>query len=222
MKRFILFILMMCCSFVAMSQDTLSFKHSFRLLMNGANPTGEFNHTAFEDDYPDFALEGTLVTASYLRQLNTFISVGPTIHYRKNGYDLDEFVSSSDELVINRDAAPWRSWFTMAEMYLHTRNNGTGNFYLRGSAGASFNKSAQVNIGTTYGDITLPADNASAFAWGIGVGVQGTMKNVGILIELTQLSTSPTFLGKDPLGNAMKYKQPMNTINVGVGVSYGF
>lgn len=222
MKRVILFTIVMCCASVTMAQDTLSSKHTFRLQISGASPTGEFNKTEFEDDYPDFALDGILVSASYLRQMTTFISVGSSVHYRTHKFDMDQFASDGDKLVLERDSKPWRSWFTMADVYLYSSEGNSGNFYIKGSAGASFNRSAQVNVSTVFGSIELPAGNASAFAWGYGGGVRGVHQAWSIIIELSQISTSPTFSGKNTSGNIIKYKQPVNSLNFELAISYSF
>lgn len=222
MKIILFFAIIMCCASLAIAQDSLSYKHTFQLQINSAFPTGDFDKAEFEEDYPDLARNGTLVSGSYQRRMTSHISVGSSVHFRTLRFDIDEFARESDELVLDRDSEPWRSWFTMADVYLYSTEGRAGNFFIKGSAGASFNRSAQVNVSTVYGPIELPADNAAAFAWGYGGGIRGFQRAWSIILEFSFLNTSPTFSGRNPNGKAMEYKQPMHTFNYGVAISYSF
>jgi hypothetical protein len=128
-------------------------------------------------------------------------------------------VDPADELVKEKEAKAWRSYTTMADIYLQA---GTGEFtaYIKGSAGAAFNRSAYLHIQTDFGDIKRSAANATSFAYAIGGGLHQGVGKIGINVEAYLLKTTPTFEVEDAQRHITKYRQAMNSLQISFGLTY--
>ncbi|RIJ34077.1 outer membrane beta-barrel protein [Pontibacter oryzae] len=223
MKRFILIILVIFTgSLCAMAQDNAPIeKHTMYLQVGVATPKGDFGSADFEDDYPDFADQGPLLQAGYRYRFSKFFAAGGSVTYRYNKFRMDAFVDDSDDLVTDKEARGWQSAMALADMYaLYPLPDETTILYAKASAGASVNRSASWRINTVYGSLSMPADNASASAFGWAVGIMLRAKPVELYVESGMLYTKPAFTVAGAQGNRFKHKQAMNTLHVSLGVSY--
>ncbi len=196
-------------------------RHRVSLQLGIAYPNGEYNSSSFEDDYPAFAREGLLLTGEYRYSLHKHWAAGVSVAYRNNGYDLDALVQSADELVTAKDSEAWRSVFTLATLY-YTLPLGSAELYAKGAAGASFNRSASWQVSTTYGNIRMPEDKATALALGWAAGFNVPIRPLIVGFEAGILYTRPTFTVQDAQGNPFRHRQPMHSFNTSVGLSYAF
>lgn len=224
MKRFILYTFLLLLALPALAQtETEPLKqHLVSLRVGGALGSGSFGNADFDDAYPAFVRDGLLLTGSYRYSLGPHVGVGTSVSYRHNRYDLDAFVEPDDELVTGKSSEAWRSWFTLADVYFKVPVRQVMEVYLKGSAGAAFNRSASWQVQTTYGDIRMPADKATAAAWGWGSGVNFITKPFLISLEGSMLYTKPILEVLNTQGNPLRHRQPLNTFNLSVGVLYDF
>ena len=221
MKTFILGLCLLLSGFAASAQDSLSYTSAIRVQYGGSYPTGDFNNTNFEEDYPPFAKEGSLLQVSYLRSIKERLFIGVTLAWRKNAFKIDKFADPDDELVTGKSSKPWQSVFTMAdaEYRFFARD---GFFYVKGSLGTAFSRSVGLQVNTTYGTINRAQDNGFAFAYGLHSGLQVDLRQFGIGFETGVFSTRPTFEITDAQGKTTTYKQTMATLNFGLFASYSF
>ncbi|TPE44209.1 outer membrane beta-barrel protein [Pontibacter mangrovi] len=221
MKRFILYTLLLlsCLPALAQTQEAAE-KHVLGLQVGNSFVNGSFNKSAFEDEYPAFARDGLLLSGTYRYHLGRYLAAGASASYRHNRYNLNNFAEPGDELVTGKSSTAWRSWFTLADAYLLVPVHEEVEVYLRGSAGASFNRSASWQVQTTYGDINMPADKATALALGWGSGIGFRVAPFWVVAEAGMLYTKPRFTVPDTRGNLMQHRQPMNTFNLSLGIQY--
>ncbi len=188
--------------------------------MGIAPVSGSFGKGGFDDAYPAFARDGLLLTASYRYNLGRHLAAGTSVSYRHNRYDLDAFAAPDDELVTGKSSEAWRSVFTLADVYLRFPVEGVLEAYLKGSMGASFNRSASWQVQTVYGDIVMPADRATALALGWGSGIGYNAHPFLVTVEAGMLHTKPVFTVPNTQGHLFRHRQAMNTFHVSLGVQF--
>ncbi|NDK55262.1 outer membrane beta-barrel protein [Pontibacter fetidus] len=221
MKTLLFGLCLLLSGFAATAQDSLAYRSGIRIQYGGAYPTGDFNNTNFEEDYPPFAKEGSMFQVSYLRSIKERLFAGATLAWRRNTFDMDKFADPADELVTDKSSKPWQSVFVMADAeYRFIARDGF--FYVKGSLGSAFSRSARLQVNTLYGTINRPADNGFAFAYGLHSGVQVDLNQFGIGFETGVISTRSTFEITDAQGKTTRYKQTMATINCGLFANYSF
>lgn len=195
-------------------------KHGIGIQIGNAFANGAFKTSSFRDEYPAFARDGLLLSGSYTYALGRHLAIGSSLAYRQNRYDLDALVEQDDELVTDKSSTPWRSVFTMADLYFRVPLQNTVEVYLKGSVGASFNRSASWQLQTTYGTIAMPADKATALAMGLGSGINFNVKPFVVTTEATLLYTKPEFTVLDTKSTPFQHRQVMNSFNLSIGVQY--
>jgi len=208
-------------------QDTLS-RHRIILKIGRAFPHGEFKRTDFKDAYPSLAQDGLLFGAGYIRSLHPFLAVGATAGWRRNAFNLDDFIWPNDTLLVReKRATAWHSVFTLADVYLQksyteqkTHNEVT--VYLRGSVGTARNTSAALHIRTIYGDINFAESHKVALTYGGTLGVQTGYTRFRFILELGYLTTRPSFAVKDARGKTLRFRQVMGTWDLSAGMTYSF
>ncbi|AKD03647.1 outer membrane beta-barrel protein [Pontibacter korlensis] len=221
MKQLILCALATFLAFNANAQfDEEEKKHVVGLQIGNAFANGNFKHSDFEDAYPAFARDGLLLNGGYRYNLSRNWATGTSLTYRHNRYDLDEFTGESEEIVTSKSSAPWRSIFTMADVYYQILFQDVTAVYLKGSAGAAFNRSASWQVTTPYGNINMPSDKATAPALGWGGGINFHLQQLLINIEAGLLYTSPKLTVLDTKGQPFQHRQAMNSFNLSIGLHY--
>ncbi|WP_299757923.1 outer membrane beta-barrel protein [uncultured Pontibacter sp.] len=225
MKKFILCALSFFCALTASAQDQTENperKHLIGLQLGNAFVNGDFNASAFEDDYPAFARNGLLLTGVYRYSMSRYVAAGTSVAYRHNRFGMDAFVQPDDELVTAKNSEAWRSVFTMADVYFTVPVQEVGEVYLAGSAGAAFNRSASWQIQTVHGEVRMPSDQATALALGWGSGININVYPLVINAEARLLYTKPEFTVLNALGTPFQHSQSMNTFNISLGAFYRF
>ncbi|MCX2741749.1 outer membrane beta-barrel protein [Pontibacter anaerobius] len=221
MKRFILYTFLFMLALPALAQtEEPEGRHVLGLQLGIATVSGSFHDSAYEDEYPAFARDGLLMAGSYRYNFGRYLGAGASLSYRHNRYNLDAFAAPDDELVTGKSAEAWRSVFTLADVYIRVPMPEVMEVYLKGSAGASFNRSASWQVQTVYGDIHMPSDRATALALGWGSGISFNMHPFTVGVEAGMLFTRPEFTVADPKGNPLQHRQPMNSFNVSLGVQF--
>jgi hypothetical protein len=222
MKTTLLFLLLVFTAFTASAQsDSSAHKSEFRVYFGGAFPKGEFQSSDFEDTYTPFAVSGPLMQVSYAKAVGRNLYGGATLGLRINAMDLDKFADENDELVISKKSAPWQSVFTLADAE-YRFNLTDGYFFVKGSAGAAFNRSATLHVETIYGTIEQAASKNTAFAYGINTGLFVNFDKFELGFETGILSTRPEFKFTDAQGRTTNYKLSMTTINLGIFGAFSF
>lgn len=221
MKKLILIAIFAFCGLAATAQDTPTYTSRISLSYSAAFPLGEFNSQDFDDAYPAFATQGSLLKLSYTYKIRENFALGATTGWRRNPFDLSQFVKDNDERVQHKESKPWQTVFTLADVQFLVPAK-AGFFYLKGSLGAAFSRSAFLNITTPYGNVTRSADNSTAFAYGLSSGAHIDIKQFGLGLEAGILSTKPAFEVENAQGKVIRYKQPMTTLNAGLFASYAF
>lgn len=221
MKQFILCLVIVFNCFAANAQESSLKTHSIRVQYDGSYPTGDFKNTAFEEDYPPFAKAGSLLQFNYSRSIKEQVLTGATLAWRRNAFDMDAFANPEDELVQSRESKSWQSVFMMADMQYRWFAR-DGFFYVKGSLGTAYSRSASLRVNTTYGTINRASDNSFAFAYGLHGGLQVDIKQFGLGFETGVFSTNPTFSITNAQGKTTTYKQTMATYNMGIYTSYNF
>ena len=146
---------LVCFSVAAQAQRV----QRFGLQVGAASPFGDFKKDQFEDDYPPLARRGVNVQGTYRMDVKPYLAVGATAGFRFHRYDLDAFAAPHDELALRREATGWKSTHALADLYLQT-TPGTLFGFLKGSLGATYNKSPKVQVDTPYGPVRQSSDNA--------------------------------------------------------------
>ncbi|GAB3830333.1 hypothetical protein [Pontibacter rugosus] len=230
MKKLLLALLICSLSVTAHAQaqdDTVADKQRHRagLQVGVAVPTAKFSDVSFEDGYPSFAQAGLLLNANYSYSLSKWIAAGASVNYRYNKYDLDKLIRPDDELVTDNTSKAWRSVFALADVYVRAPLSKAIEAYAKGSAGTSFNRSASWEVETRYGDIYMPSDKATAFAYGWAAGFNFFSSNTSKLIinlEAGSVYTRPEFKVLDVKGNYFNIKQPLHTATFSLGATLPF
>jgi hypothetical protein len=222
MKTTFLYLLLFFIVFKATAQsDSPAHTSQFRVYFGGAFPKGDFQSSDFEDTYTPFAMSGPLMQVSYARTIGRNLFGGATLGLRINAMDLDKFAEENDELVMSKKSRPWQSVFTLADAE-YRFNLTDGYFFVKGSAGAAFNRSATLHVETTYGTIAQAADKNTAFAYGASTGLFANFDKFELGFETGILSTRPEFRFIDAQGSATNYKLSMTTINLGIFGAFSF
>ncbi len=195
-------------------------QHVLGLQLGSAFVSGNFGKADFSDAYPAFARDGLLLTGSYRYNLGRYLGVGASGSLRHNRYDLDAFADPDDELVTGKSSEAWRSVFTMADVYARFPVEELLEVYLRGSMGASFNRTASWQVQTVYGDIVMPTDKATALALGWGSGIGYNVRPFLVTMEAGMLYTRPAFTVPNSQGRPIRHRQALNTFHVSLGVQF--
>mgnify|MGYP003578452239 CR=1 FL=1 len=189
------------------------------LQVGSASPIGDFKQDQFEDDYPPMARRGVNVQGIYRVDVKPYLAVGATAGFRFHRFDLDAFAAPDDKLALRREATGWKSTHALADLYLQT-TPGTLFGFVKGSLGAAYSKSPEVQVDTPYGPIRRSSDKAMALAYGIAGGF-GLQENRFMLsVDIGLLATQPSFKVTNAQGVRSTLKQPMHTINSMLGLSY--
>ncbi|WP_242916971.1 hypothetical protein [Pontibacter liquoris] len=221
MQRFILVFLLACLSAPAFAQETGDPASRLSFNVGAAWPLNEFNSKDYDDAYPAFAKNGALLQLSYTHTLKNRVALGATAAWRSNKFDMDRFVMPEDELVLSKESTPWRSLFLLADVQYQVPAK-DGYFYVKGSVGAAYSRSAFLDINTPFGHVTRTADNSMAPAYGLSTGVHVNLRQFGLGLETGLLATKPEFEIENAQGEVTKYKQPMTTMHLSLLVSYAF
>ncbi|WP_162427239.1 hypothetical protein [Pontibacter pudoricolor] len=222
MKTILLGLLLSFTALNAAAQsDSSAHLSEFRVYFGGAFPKGDFQSSDFEDIYTPFAMLGPLMQVSYAKAVSKNLYGGATIGLRRNAMDLDKFSDDNDELVLNKKSTPWQSIFTLADVEYRFYMP-DGYLFVKGSAGAAFNRSASLHVETTYGTIEQAANKHTAFAYGVSTGLVLQLNKFGLGLETGILSTRPEFKFTDQQGKTTNYSLPMTTINLGIFGAFRF
>lgn len=206
--------------FVSLSTAALAQNiHRFGIQAGSATPIGDFKKDRFEDDYPPMARRGVALQGVYRVDLKQYLAVGATAGWRFHRFDLDAFASPDDALVLRREASGWESTYALADVYLQS-SPGPFFGFVKGSLGAAYNKSPQVQVDTRYGPIRRSSDTSTALAYGIAGGFNIQKDRILFSVELGLLYTKPTFEVTNAQGINTTIKQPMHTVNSMLGLSY--
>ncbi|GHA77954.1 outer membrane beta-barrel protein [Pontibacter akesuensis] len=225
MKTAILLALAALCAFSATAQTEAvdENRHYVGLHTGAVFPLDDFKKSSFEDPYPAYAKEGVLLLASYRYSLHKLLAVGGSLGTRYNKYKMEELVQVDGDLLLDEKSEAWRSVFAMADAYFTLLSEDWVKAYVKGSAGASFNRSASWELNTKYGDIIMPADKATALALGWGAGFDFYPEpRFGVNLEVGTLYTKPEFTVPDIKGRLFQHQQPMHTVFVNVGLFHAF
>ncbi|MHA6248754.1 hypothetical protein ACXYMU_12505 [Pontibacter sp. CAU 1760] len=190
------------------------------LRLGSAYPIGDFSKTRFDDTLPAFAAEGLLVQLSYTHPVRPLLVLGATTGYRSNPFQEDAFAKDNDDLVISIQSTGWRTAYALADVQLQVPLHTKTAYYLRGSVGGAFNRSASLLVETRFGTIKREKDTAIALMFGLSSGVQFTLNRVVLDIGGSLLNTQSGFEVVDAQGNRINDKQPLNTASITVGVGY--
>lgn len=222
MKTILLGLLLVFTAVTASAQsDSLAHTSQLRVYIGSASPVGAFQSSDFEDTYTPFAVSGLMAQVSYARSVGKNFYTGATIGFRRNAMDLSKFADDTDELVLNKTSKPWQSVFTLADVeYRYYMLDGF--LFVKGSAGAAFNRSASLRVETTYGTIDQAADNNISLAYGLSTGLFLDLNKFGLGLETGILSTRPEFKFTDTQGRTTNYKLAMTTINLGIFGAFRF
>lgn len=189
------------------------------LQVGSASPIGDFKEDRFEDDYPPMARRGVNVQGTYRVDVKPYLAVGASAGFRFHRFDLDAFAAPDDQLALRREATGWKSTHALADLYLQSPPNTLFGF-VKGSLGAAYSRSPEVQVDTPYGPIRRSSDKALAPAYGIagGFGIQD--KRFLLSVEIGLLATQPYFKVTNAQGVRSTLKQPMHTVNSMLGLSY--
>lgn len=225
MRRYLFIALALFCCSPALAQNTadaVPYKnHNLTLSVGTSLPRYNFEESDFEDEYPAFARGGLLLTGSYRHRFGGHFAAGASVAYRHNRFNLDALLSDEHELLQDKGSTPWKSVFGLADVY-YVLPFREAEFYLKGSAGISSNRSASWYFTSEYGDFSMPADQATALALGAGIGFDLLLDKINLTSELSVLYSQPTFDVLDTKGEPLRHRQQLPTINLTVGALIGW
>ncbi len=203
-----------------MAQDTLDAPTTITLQVGMAAPAGSYSSTSFDREYPAFAGMGSLLQLSYIHTVRPSLGLGATVGYRSNPFQEKSFAATDDELVQEIQSSAWKTGYALADVQWQLPFWDQHLFYVRGSVGGAYNRSASLQVQTPYGTIDRPRTDSFAPAYGVSTGMQGILNRFVLGLEASLLATRAAVETRNPAGEPRKHTQPMRSINFSLKVGY--
>ncbi|MCJ8167328.1 hypothetical protein MKJ04_20980 [Pontibacter sp. E15-1] len=220
MNKLILLLGMLCLGTAAQAQDTLRLPSLLSLHVGTALPMGSFSGSSFDKESPAFAGEGILLQLTYTHPITSHLALGATAGFRANPFLQEKFQIPGDNLVQAIESTPWKTGYALANVQVQVPLGEEGGFYLRGGVGGALNRAASLRVLTPYGTITRDAETSLSIAYGASSGFYSVVSNLVLGFEVSLMATRADLTPINPTGSTEKYRQPLHSANLSLGIGY--